>query len=66
MDREKEKKEDEKKKMEDMHQQKATQMNKSAEGSAGLFHKNHEAFFMERRSTDLQERRRRCKVVGPL
>ena len=36
---EKMKKEDEKKKMEEMHQQKATQMIKSAEGIAGLLHK---------------------------
>ena len=33
-------KEDEKKKMEEMHQQKVTQMIKSAEGSAGLLHKS--------------------------
>ena len=32
-------KEDEKEKMEEMHQQKVTQMIKSAEGSAGLLHK---------------------------
>ena len=32
-------KEDEKKKMKEMHQQKVTQMIKSAEGSAGLLHK---------------------------
>ena len=36
---ENEKKEDEKKKMEEMHHQKATQVIKGAEGSAGLLHK---------------------------
>ena len=36
---EKKKREDEKNKMEDMHQQKVTQMIKSAEGRAGLLHK---------------------------
>ena len=33
------KKEDEKRKMEDLHQQKVNRMIKSAEGSAGLLHK---------------------------
>ena len=33
------KKEDDKKKVEEMHQQKVTQMIKSAEGSAGVLHK---------------------------
>ena len=36
---EKMKKEDEKRKMEEMHQQRVNQMVKSAEGSAGILHK---------------------------
>ena len=47
-------KDDEKKKMEEMDQQKVTQMIKSAEGSAGLLHKI------------TKPRRRRCEVIGPL
>ena len=39
MVRENEKKEEKKKKLEEIHQQKVTQMIKSAEGSAGLLHK---------------------------
>ena len=41
-------------------------MIKSAEGSAGLLHKNREAHSMERRSTDPKEKRIGCKAFGPL
>ena len=34
--------------------------------SAGLLHKNLQAYSMERRSTDPEERRRQCEVVRPL
>ena len=43
------KKEDEKVKMEEMHQHKVAPMIKSAEGSAGLL---HHAYSMEEKSTD--------------
>ena len=46
------KKKDEKEKMDEMHHQKVEQMIKSAEGSAGLLHKNHEANTMEGRITN--------------
>ena len=52
------KKEDEKKEIEEMHQQKVTQMIKSAEGSWTLA-QNHESHSMERRSADPEETRRR-------
>ena len=39
---------------------------KSAEGSAGLLHKFTKPTGMERRSTDLEERRRGHQSVGPL
>ena len=52
---EKMKKEVEKGQTEERHQQKV-HMISSAEGSAGLLHKNHQACSMERRSTDLDER----------
>ena len=58
------KKEDEKEKMEEMHQQKVEQMIKSAEGSAGLLHKGHEANTTEERNGDLGERRRGYEVIG--
>ena len=46
---------DEKEKMEEIHQHKVAQMIMSAEGSAGLLHKNHDANTLEGRSTDLGE-----------
>ena len=53
--------------MEEMQQQRVNQMIKRAEGTAGLLRKqDHEAHNMERRSTDLEERRRGCQAVGPL
>ena len=46
----------------EMHQQKVTQKNQSAEGSAGwTLVQNHKAYSMERRSADPEETRRRCK-----
>ena len=62
---EKMKKEDEKKKMEDMHQQKVTQMIKIAEGSAGLLHKSTGPTAW-RGGAQILKQRRRCKGVGPL
>ena len=56
------KKEDEKRKMEELHQQRVNQMIKSAEGSAGLFAQNHEAVNMERRIAGLEERRGGCQA----
>ena len=53
------KKEDEKRKMEELHQQKVNQVIKRTEGSAGLLHK-------VTKPTDLEERRRGCQAVGPL
>ena len=41
-------------------------MIKSAEGSAGLLHRNHEANDVEERGTDLGERRGRRKIAGAL
>ena len=49
-----------------MSQQRVKQMIKSAEGSARSLPQDHEALSMERRSTDLEEGRRGCKVFGPL
>ena len=60
------KKKDEKKKVEEMHQQKVEQMIKSAEGSAGHLHRNHEANTMEGRSTDFGKGRGGCEVMRPL
>ena len=61
------KRKDEKKKMEEMHQHRVEQMIQSAEESAGLLHKiRKKADALDGRSTDLGERRRRCKVFGPL
>ena len=51
--------------MEEMHQHKVAQMIKSAEGSAGLLHKNFKAHSMVERGADLG-RRRRCEVAGSL
>ena len=59
-------KEDDRRKMDELHQRRVNQMIKSPEGSAGLFAHNHEAPSMERRSTDPDARRRGCQVVGPL
>ena len=56
------KKKDEK----ETHQQKEAQMIKSAVGSASFLHKITKANTMERRCTDLEERRRGCQAVGPL
>ena len=44
---------DEKEKMEEMHQHKVAQMIKSAEGSAGLWHKISKPTAWRRRSGDL-------------
>ena len=41
------KKEDDRRKMEEMHQQRVNQMIESAESSARLLHHNHEAYRME-------------------
>ena len=60
------KKEDDKIKMEEMHQQWVNQMIKSVEGSAGLLAQDHEARSMERRIAVLGERKRGCQAVGPL
>ena len=60
---EKMKKEDEKRKMEEMHQQRANQMIKSAEG---LLYKITKPRAWRRRSGDLEERRRGRKAFGPL
>ena len=60
------KKKGDKEKIEKLYQQKVSQMIKSAEDSAGLFVKVTKRKMLERRSTDLEERRRRCQAVGPL
>ena len=61
------KKEDEKKKVEEMHQQKVEQMIKSAEGSAGLLHKITKPTPRRGGAQILEEKKRRgCEVVRPL
>ena len=60
------KKEDEKRKMEELHQQSVNEMINSAEGSAGLLHKFTKPTAWRGRSKDLEERRRGCQAVGPL
>ena len=60
------KRKDEKEKMEEMHQRKVEKMIKSAEGSAGLLHKNHKANDVEGRSTDPEERGGRREFAGTL
>ena len=55
----------EKRKMVEMHQQKVAQMIRVQEKCWSLA-QNHEACSMERRSTDPEERRRGCEVVRPL
>ena len=52
--------------MEELHQQRASQMIKSTEGSAWLLHKVTEAHSMEGWSTHPEERRRGWQAVGPL
>ena len=56
------KKKDEKDKMEEMHQQKVSQMNKSAEGSAWLFHKTTKPMTWRRGALILKNE----EAVGPL
>ena len=60
------KKEDDKRKMEELHQQKVSQMIKSAEGWCCTPARDDEAHSMESRSTDPEERRRGRQAVGPL
>ena len=56
------KNEDEKEKMEEMHQHKVKQKIKSAEGSAGASAQDHEIHSMERMYRDSGKKRR--KVLG--
>ena len=63
---ENEKKEDDNIKMEELHQHKVSQMIKKCGRQCWTLACHHEAHSMERRSTDLEERRTECQAVGSL
>ena len=65
-DWQKELKKDERRKMEDLHQQRVNQMIKSAEGSAGLLHMITKPAARRGGVKILGERRRGCQAIGPM
>ena len=60
------KKKDEKRKMEELHQHKGESDDQECGRQCWAFAQDHEARSMERRSADLEERRRGCQAAGPL
>ena len=47
-----------------MHQRKVSRMVKSADGGAGLFAQDHQAYDMVRRSADFERGGRGCQADG--